>query len=93
MQVKDDVRTSSETKGKSVGFLKKLLSRETVEFGHFLLDVVVILDHLSSRFQQRSLSIDEVPQLVTDSLQSLKKLSTRLDHIIINILYSTMLIL
>lgn len=77
-QVKDDARTSNDTKGKSAGFLKKLLSRETVEFGHFLLDVITVLDRLSAQFQQRTMSMDEVPQLVADTVSSLKKLSTRL---------------
>ena len=77
-QVKDVAQSSSDTKAKSAGFLKKLLSREAVEFGHSLLDAVTVLDRLSAHFQQRSMSIDEVTKLVADTLLSLKKLSTRL---------------
>ena len=48
-----------------------------IEFGHFLLDVVVILERLSLKFQVQSMSIGEVPQMVADTVSALKKLKTR----------------
>lgn len=76
-QIKDDAKTSTDSKGKSSGFLKVLRSRELMEFAHFLADVLAVLSRLSRCFQERSVTIGEVPQLVDDAVSSLEKLKTR----------------
>jgi hypothetical protein len=87
LEVKNDARTSADSKGKIAGFLKKLLLIEVIEFGHFLLDVLVILAHLSLKFQVRSMSIGEVPQMVKDTVSSLNKLQTRFAYTCFNVAY------
>ena len=60
--------------GKSSGFLKKLQAREIIEFAKFVQDILVVLGQLSKNFQCRSITFGEVPQLVSDSVTSLKRL-------------------
>ncbi|KAJ8049652.1 hypothetical protein HOLleu_02490 [Holothuria leucospilota] len=76
-QIKDHSQTSTDSKGKSAGFLKTLMSREIIEFCHFMVDVLAVLSRLSQSFQRRDISIGEVPQLVSEAVSSLTKLKTR----------------
>lgn len=55
---------------------------EIMELTHFVLDVNVILGRLSAKFQLRTMT---VPQLVSNTISSLKNLLTRYDLAKINI--------
>ena len=68
-------RTVCGRKGQSHGFHDKLKDRTTVEFIHFLWDLVIILSRLSLALQKRGSSLAEVANQVSATVSLLEKYS------------------
>ncbi|KAJ8048647.1 hypothetical protein HOLleu_01044 [Holothuria leucospilota] len=76
LEIKDQANTSTDSKGKSAGFLKLLLSRQFLEFLNFMVDVTSVLGQLSQSFQKTEINMSEIPKLVKDTVTSLDKLKS-----------------
>ncbi|PIK47650.1 hypothetical protein BSL78_15480 [Apostichopus japonicus] len=76
LEIKDHNKTSADSKGKSAGFIKLLLSRTFLELIHFVVDITSILSILSRTFQKRDMNMQSIPKLVDDTIHSLEKLKT-----------------
>ncbi|XP_071848829.1 zinc finger protein 862-like isoform X1 [Apostichopus japonicus] len=77
LEIKEHNQTSNDSKGKSAGFLKLLLSRPFLGFLHFMVDVTNILGRLSRTFQRMDMNLPEMPKLVKDTVTSLDKLKSQ----------------
>ncbi|PIK53263.1 putative zinc finger protein [Apostichopus japonicus] len=82
LEIKEHNQTSNDSKGKSAGFLKLLLSRPFLGFLHFMVDVTNILGRLSRTFQRMDMNLPEMPKLVKDTVTSLDKLKSHITEAI-----------
>lgn len=68
---------SVDAKAKARGFHTKLTTRSTVEFGHFLWDLVISLSKLSSFLQTRVLTVADVALQLDAQIAVIESLGTQ----------------
>ncbi|PIK35588.1 putative zinc finger protein [Apostichopus japonicus] len=76
LEIKEHNQTSNDSKGKSAGFLKLLLSRPFLGFLHFMVDVTNILGRLSRTFQRMDMNLPEMPNLQGPALRQFQRAAT-----------------